>query len=154
MADSKQLPRVIVIGPGGGHLTEALLATEGVPMRRTIATFCLQHTRESLPDEELYCLIDPHGSLWKYTVNLVQSFVMLIKIRPRAVISTGGGMTIATCLLGKLLGARLVFIESGARVTTPSRTGRLMYRYADLFIVQWEPMLEHFPKAVYGGMLF
>jgi UDP-N-acetylglucosamine:LPS N-acetylglucosamine transferase len=79
---------------------------------------------------------------------------MLLRERPKAIISTGGGMSIATALLGKLLGVKLIYVESGARVTSPSRTGKLLYKYADLFIVQWEPMLKHFPKAVYGGMLF
>ena len=71
-----------------------------------------------------------------------------------AIVSTGGGMSIATCLLGKLLGVKLIYIESAARVRSPSRTGKMLYSVADLFIVQWEPMLEHFPKAVYGGALF
>ena len=69
------------------------------------------------------------------------------------VINTGGGMSIATSLLGKLLGAKLIYVESGARVSTPSRTGKLLYKYADLFIVQWKPLLKVFPDAVYGGVL-
>lgn len=154
MNDSGKLPKVIVIGPGGGHLAEAMLATEGVAMNRVVATYCEPHTRASMSGEQLRCLIDPHGSLWKYALNAAQALWMLLKDRPQAIVSTGGGMSIATCLLGKLLGAKLIYIESGARVRSPSKTGKLLYRYADLFIVQWEPMLEVFPKAVYGGVLF
>jgi UDP-N-acetylglucosamine:LPS N-acetylglucosamine transferase len=151
--DNSKLKRVVVLGAGGGHLTEALMAIEGVPMDRTIATFCLSHTRESLKSEKVYCLIDPHGNLFKYMINFVQSIILLLKVRPRYVINTGGGMTIATSLLGKLFGAKLIYVESGARVTTPSKTGKLLYKYADLFIVQWKPLLKHFPNAVYGGVL-
>jgi UDP-N-acetylglucosamine:LPS N-acetylglucosamine transferase len=147
------LKKVIVLGAGGGHLTEALAAIEGVPMDRTIATFCLSHTKASLVGEKIFCLIDPHGNLFKYIINLIQSFVLIVKIRPAFVINTGGGMTIATSIFGKLAGAKLIYIESGARVTTPSKTGKLLYKYADLFIVQWEPLLEHYPNAVYGGLL-
>lgn len=154
MVESKKpLAKVLLIGAGGGHLTEALLATEGVPMRRVIVTFCLKHTRDSLPGEKCFCLIDPHGSPWKYALNILQSIWLVAKERPNFVINTGGGMSIATSLLGKLIGAKLVYVESGARVTTPSRTGRLLYKYADLYIVQWKPLLKHFPKAVYGGVL-
>jgi len=148
-------PRVIVIGAGGGHLTEALLAMEGVPARRLIATFCLPHTHKSLPeDERITCLIDPHDNLFRYMINFLQSLWLVLRERPQAIVSTGGSLSIATSLLGKLIGAKLIYIESGARVTEPSRTGAFMYRFADLFIVQWEPLLKHFPKAVYGGMLF
>ena len=154
MPDSRTVPKVIVIGPGGGHLAEAMLATDGVLMERIVATYCEPHTRESMAGEQLRCLMDPHGSLWKYVVNAMQGLLMLLRDRPQAIVSTGGGLSIATALIGKLLGVKLIYVESGARVNSPSRTGKLLYRYADLFIVQWEPMLQHFPKAVYGGMLF
>ena len=150
---NKEIKKVIVLGAGGGHLTEALMAIDGVPMDRTIATFCLSHTKESLKDEKVFCLVDPHGSLLKYMLNLFQSLILLLKVRPSFVINTGGGMTIATSLLGKLFGAKLIYVESGARVNTPSKTGKLLYKYSDLFIVQWKPLLEYYPNAIYGGLL-
>lgn len=146
-------PRVILAGAGGGHLTEALLAVEGVRMKRTIATFCLPHTRDSLQGEVVYCLVDPHGSLLKYARNFLQSLWMVLRVRPHAVLSSGGGMTIAACLIGKFVGAKLIYVESGARVHTLSRTGKLLYRFADLFIVQWPPLAKQYPKAMYGGVL-
>jgi beta-1,4-N-acetylglucosaminyltransferase len=146
-------PRVIVIGAGGGHLLEALLATEGVPMRRVIATYRLPHTAKSLKGERCYFLVDPHGNLIKYLINAIQSLWMVLRERPHAVISTGGGISIATALFSKLFGSKLIYVESGARVRTPSRTGDLLYRFADLFIVQWEPMLQRYPNAVHGGVL-
>ena len=77
----------------------------------------------------------------------------MLRDRPEVVISTGAGMVIPTCLIAKLLGAKLVFIETAARVTTPSRTGKFLYRFADEFYVQWEPLLKVYPKAKYGGVL-
>jgi len=149
----KGLPRVLVIGAGGGHLTEALLATAGLNVRRSLVTFRLPHTETTLAGEKTYYLIDPHKSLWKFVINGFQSLWIIMRERPHAVINTGGGISIACSLLGKLVGARLIFIESGARVTTPSRTGKFLYKYSDLFIVQWKTMLEHYPDAVYGGAL-
>jgi len=152
-AKVKSLPKVLVIGAGGGHLTEALLATDGVPMQRVIVTFRLRHTDRLLRSEKRYYLIDPHTSWWKFAVNGLQSLYIIARERPTAIINTGGGISLACSLLGKLLGAKLIFIESGARVTTPSKTGRFLYRYADLFIVQWQPVLKHYPKAILGGPL-
>lgn len=149
----KGVPRVLVIGAGGGHLTEALLATEGLNVRRTLVTFRLPHTKATLAGEKTYYLIDPHKSIWKFLLNGIQSIWVIVRERPHAVINTGGGISIACSLLGKLVGAKLIFIESGARVTTPSRTGRFLYRHSDLFIVQWKAMLKHYPDAVYGGAL-
>lgn len=146
-------PRVVILGAGGGHLLEAQLATRGVPMRRVFATFRLPHTPANMKGERCYYLVDPHGSLLKYAWNLLQSLWLVLRERPHAVINTGGGMTIATSLLGKMFGAKLIYIESAARVHNPSKTGRLLYPYADLFLVQWEPLVRVLPKARYGGPL-
>ena len=154
LTESKpKAPRVILVGAGGGHLTEALLAVEGLRIKRTIATFCLPHTRSSLEGEVVYCLIDPHGSLPKYIKNFFQSLWMILRVRPHAVLSSGGGMSISACLIGKFVGAKVIYVESGARVDTLSKTGELLYRFADIFIVQWRPLAERYPKAIYGGVL-
>lgn len=51
---------------------------------------------------------------------------------------------------------KIVYIESFARVDSPSLTGKIMYKLklANLFIVQWEEMLKFFPNAVVGGRIF
>ncbi len=90
----------------------------------------------------------------KFIKTFFQSFKILLKEKPHYIISTGALITFPICLLGKLLGKRVIYIESFARVNTASLTGKLMYRIADLFIVQWEEMLEIFPKAIYGGGIF
>lgn len=90
----------------------------------------------------------------KFIKNFLRSFYILLKEKPNSIISTGALATYPTCLLGKLMGKQIIYIESFARVNSASLTGKLMYRISDLFIVQWEEMLEIFPKAVYGGGIF
>jgi hypothetical protein len=47
-----------------------------------------------------------------------------------------------------------VFIESFSRINSPSMTGRIIFRIADLFIVQWRGLLKFYgAKAIYGGEL-
>lgn len=146
-------PIAIVIGAGGGHLTEALLATKGLIIPRTIVTFKLPHTDTSLCNENCYYVVDPHKNFLKFILNAFQSLLIILKVRPCVVINTGGGISIACSLFGKLIGARLIFIESGARVQSPSKTGKFLYRFSDLFIVQWKSLLLYYPNAVYGGAL-
>lgn len=144
---------VCIICSAGGHLSEALAATVQVKSNKYYVTYDESHVRERLKGEEVYYVVDPHVSLFLYLKNALQSLHILLRKRPRVVISNGAGIALATCLLAKFAGSKLVFIENGARVTTPSRTGKLVYKFADLFIVQWKPMLKHYPKAVYGGPL-
>lgn len=41
-----------------------------------------------------------------------------------------------------------------ARIKSPSKTGKFLYKFVDLFIVQWEELLKFYPKAVYGGKIY
>ena len=52
------------------------------------------------------------------------------------VITTGVLAVIPLCLLAKLFGRKLIYIESFAKVTSPTETGKLMYKFADRFYVQ------------------
>jgi hypothetical protein len=50
-------------------------------------------------------------------------------------------------VLGKLMGASTVFVETGGTVE-PSLAGRLCYPFSDLFLVQWPEKLKAFPRAI------
>ncbi len=145
--------KVCVICSAGGHLTEALLAVAALTEEYYLITFRQKHVGARQSGKKVYFVIDPHTSLFKFAVNCMQSLWLFLRKRPKVVITTGAGIAVPTCLIAKLFGAKLLVIETGARVTTPSRTGRLLYKYADLFIVQWEPLLQVYPKAIYGGVL-
>ena len=54
---------------------------------------------------------------------------------------------IPICLISKLMGKKLIYIESFAKVTSPTETGKLLYKFADQFYVQWKPMLKFYPKG-------
>lgn len=87
-------------------------------------------------------------------VNLIRSFRIFLKEKPDAVISTGVLAVIPICLIAKLFGKKLIYIESFAKITSPTETGKLLYQFADQFYVQWEEMLKVYPKAIYKGGIY
>ena len=91
--------------------------------------------------------------LWMIA-NAFKSLAIFLKEKPDVVISTGVLAMIPLCLLAKLFGKKLIFIESFAKVTSPTETGRFLYQYADQFYVQWEPMLKFYPNAIYLGGIY
>jgi len=142
-----------VVCSAGGHLTEATIATASLQYPKYFVTYKLPHIQETLKSQEVYFISNPHTYLYKYPKNFFQSIWLYLKKRPAFILSTGSGMAIATCLIGKIFGSKIIFVENGSRVNLPSSTGKLLYRFSDLFIVQWEPLLKYYPKAVYGGLL-
>lgn len=84
----------------------------------------------------------------------VNSLFLFIKYRPNYVITTGTMVAIPMTLLAKLFRRKLIYIETFDRVNDGTRTGKLIYRFADLFIIQWKELENVYPKAVYGGSIY
>ena len=84
----------------------------------------------------------------------IKSFFIILKEKPTHIIADGAFVTVPPMLIGRLFGKRIVFFETTARVSSPSLTGKLAYRFfADLFIVQYDSMLNVYPKAQVGSVL-
>lgn len=89
-----------------------------------------------------------------WLIGAILSFYVAIVEKPDVVITTGAGVVVFVCVFAKVLGAKLIFIESMARIERPTLTARMLYPFADLFFVQWPGLLKCFPKAKYAGRLF
>jgi len=137
----------------GGHLSEALSSIVEADVDTYFVTKRDEHVARRLNDYNVYYVNDPHTSLAGFVVNGFRSLFIFWKQRPKIVLSTGSGIALATCMLGKLFGSKIIYIESGARVVAPSKTGKFMYKYADVFYVQWKSMLKVYPDAIYVGGL-
>lgn len=87
-------------------------------------------------------------------VNAVKSIIIFLQEKPDIVITTGVLAMIPLCLIAKLFGKKLIYIESFAKVSSPTETGRFLYKFADRFYVQWKPMLQFYPKAIYLGGIY
>ena len=90
----------------------------------------------------------------KLFLNSLESYRILRKENPDVIITTGAGDVFPTCLMGRIKDCRIVFLETFARVSEPSLVGRLLPPLADLTLVQWEPMLRYYRKAVYSGPIY
>ncbi len=93
-----------------------------------------------------------------FLIHFLKLFFKASKVihaeKPDAIISTGALVTYPFCVFTKLRGGKVIYIESFARVNNGSLTGKLVYPIADLFLVQWEPLLKVYKKAKYVGGIF
>lgn len=146
--------KICLVCSPGGHLTEMqrlMPAFEGKDY------FFVTHKSEySRHLERAYFIGYKEGYIRERITWLKTIFIalrILLKERPDVVISTGGGeIAVPFCYVGKFLGAKVVLIETLTRITTKSAAGKLIYPLADLFLVQWEPLLKKYgKKAQYWG---
>lgn len=92
--------------------------------------------------------------LFRMIVNSIKTIKILLIENPDIIISTGALATIPLCLFGKLFRKKIIFIESFAKINSPTLTGKLVYKFADQFYVQWEEMRKIYPNAIYKGGIY
>ncbi|MBE2234535.1 MAG: hypothetical protein IAE85_13670 [Anaerolinea sp.] len=90
---------------------------------------------------------------WHTLRSLAQLLPILRQVRPQAVLANGPALAVPAALLGKCFGAVIIYVESASRVQQMSTSGRLVYPFADLFIVQWPALQAKHRKAIYAGRL-
>jgi len=89
---------------------------------------------------------------FKFFTQFALSVFYAIRLRPRAVISTGAGNVVLFCYLAWALGAKIYHVDNLAQVVHPSIAGRALYPIASGFYVQWKDLLKCYgPKAQYQG---
>ena len=151
--------KICISCSAGGHFSEALRATQDIKHNKYYVTYRTAPLEEFSKNNKVYFITHPRHCTFilrtlLFIKNIIESLLVLLKERPDLIISTGADVAVATCIIGKLLGKKLIYVESGGYVKSKSLSGRIIYPFADLFIVQWEPALKNFPEAQYGGPLF
>jgi UDP-N-acetylglucosamine:LPS N-acetylglucosamine transferase len=141
----------------GGHLEQLLMLA---PLMEKYPSFLVtEHTSYRIKiNIETYQMLQVNRKevslLPRMIVNSFHSLYLLWKKKPDLIICTGVLAMIPLCLLGKVFGAKLVFIESFAKIDSPTLTGKFLYKYADQFYVQWEGMKKFYPNAIYLGGIY
>ena len=154
--------RVIFISSTGGHFSELMMLKPvfkdydfHLITEKTKSTISL---KDEYKDRMHYLVYGTRYHkvryFFKVVWNTIKSLGLFIKIRPHAIVTTGTHTAMPMCIIGKLFGAKIVFIETYANVYTPTGSGKFIYKFADKFIVQWEEMLKVYPKATYLGGIF
>lgn len=154
--------KVLFIASTGGHLTELMQLKPmfekydyHIITERTKVNLALRDKYKKRINFVIFGSKDHKFSyIFKLLANCFIELGLYIKIRPKYIVSTGAHIAGPMCLIGKIFGSKIIFIETIANMNTKTVTGKLVYKFADLFLVQWEDMLKLYPKAKYFGSLF
>lgn len=153
---------VLFISSTGGHLEE-LLQLE--PMFKDYNYYLVtEKTKSNLflkdkyKDKVSYLVYGTRKKILVYPfillINCFKSLFIYFKHCPDYIITTGTHTAGPMCCIGKILGSKIIYIETFANMVTKTATGRLIYPISDKFIVQWDSMKKLYPKADVGGWIF
>ena len=150
--------KVLFCASAGGHYTELLQLQPLIEKYNGVVV--TERTKVS-ENSKIPTKYVPYSSrnegftyLFKFLYVCVLSVLYFIQYRPQAIISTGVHSTLPLCAIGWLFRRKIIYIETVAVIDEPTRTGKVMYRLASTFYIQWEDLLKVYPDAIYGGVLF
>ena len=161
MAKEKK-KKVLFIASTGGHLSELMQLRPlfdyydyRIITEKTPSNLSLKDKYKKKVSFVIYGTKDHNFTyLFKLFFNCWIELFNYIKFRPKYIVTTGAHIAGPMCCIGKLFGSKIIFIETFANINTKTITGKLVYKFADLFLVQWEDMLELYPNAKYWGSVF
>ena len=148
--------KVCLVGSSGGHLTHLyMLKPFWQDKERFWVTFDKADAQSILADERMIpCFYPTNRNLKNLIRNTRLAWKVLRKEKPDVIISSGAAVAVPFFYLGKLFGAKTVYIEVFDRIDGPTMTGKLVHPIVDLFVVQWEEMKKVYPKAINLGSIF
>lgn len=155
--------KVMFISSAGGHFNELLMLknmfkkynyqiiTEKTPSTKNLKNkYGRKNTKFLLYSTRKNIITFP----FKLLINTIKSFIYYLKFKPKYIVTTGAGTSGPMCKIGHIFGSKIIFIETFANSKTPTITGKHVYKFADMFIVQWESMLKVYENATYGGWIY
>lgn len=146
--------RVLAVASGGGHWVQLRRISPAFAAHDLRYVTVNESYRADAPDHTVYIVRD--STRWDKLGMLVLGFQLLsifLRVRPQVVVSTGAAPGCLAIFLGRVFGARTIWLDSIANVDEVSMSGRLVRRAAGLWLTQW-PHLATEDGPEYAGRVF
>jgi beta-1,4-N-acetylglucosaminyltransferase len=150
----EQVSRILLVCSPGGHLLQ-LLSMEPAyrDYEQSWVTLRGADSEYLLAGRDVVFAHGPTNRSPRMALrNVGVAWRTLRSRKPDVVLSTGAALAVPCFLMGRLLGCRVVYVESLTRTSRLSLSGRLVYPLAHAFFVQW-PTTTRLRRAVYAGSI-
>ncbi len=149
------MAKILLVSSTGGHLSE-LMQLRDLNKKHELVMV----TEDKIKRSEIsyYLKYGSRNEGLKYFnvffSNIVRARKIIRKERPDVLISTGAHTCVPFFWWAKIYGVKSIYIESYAKVDSPSLTYKLIKLFVDEVVVQHESMLEVYPEAKYLGGVY
>jgi len=153
------MKKICLISSSGGHFEQLLMLKQ---LEKDYKIFIVtEKTKYNKDDKKINYFISQVNRkeilfFPKMIGIMIKSLFIFLKEKPDVVISTGVLAAIPMLFIGHVFKKKVIYIESFAKISSPTMTGNLVYKkkWADQFYVQWETMKEFYPDAICEGGIY
>ncbi len=142
--------KILAVASGGGHWVELLRLRPAFEGHELVYMSTNESFAATVQGAEYHNI--PDFSRWdKFRIPSVawKIYKKLRAIRPDVIITTGAAPGVIALFMGKLLGAKTVWVESICHAEKISVSGKIVQLFADRVYTQWEHLSD--AKFVYAG---
>jgi len=145
---------VLVVASAGGHLSEALCALSLVEAELHLV--CNKNMLDNTRFKRIHTIRDSQYNPFVHAFNFARALWVFLTVRPDSMFSTGGPICLPFALVAKMTRTKFVYLDTMARVTSLSNTGRIIEKYGlcDVFLCQWKVIAEQHESVEYCGTVF
>jgi UDP-N-acetylglucosamine:LPS N-acetylglucosamine transferase len=145
--------KICLAASAGGHIGQLLKLSESCNGYDTFYVTTTKVMREKLQQNGRVYVVGEcnRQHLIRVVKVLMRCIRILLRERPNVVISTGAAVGCIACFLGKLLSAKVIWIDSITNVEQISLSGRMVKYISDLFLVQWPELANRYRNVKYVG---
>ena len=134
----KQL-KLLAVASGGGHWVQLRRVAPAFANCDITYVTVEPSYHQQVGDADFKLVVD--ATRWnklKLVIMLFQIIWILLRVRPDVVISTGAAPGFFALRIGKLIGARTIWLDSIANIEHVSMSGQKIGPHASLWLTQWE----------------
>ena len=146
--------KLLAISSGGGHWVQLLRLRPAFERHQTTYATVSPDYRSDIADAPFFSI--PDATRWdklKIIRSAVKILILICRVRPSVIISTGALPGFLALRIGKQMGVRTIWVDSIANVDVLSLSGQRIGPHADLWLTQWEHLAESNGPYYRGAVL-
>lgn len=154
--EHQKVKRLLAVSSGGGHwvqLQRMSKAFEGCDVSWVTVR---EGYRVDLQDQTDRFFVIPDATRWNkigLVILLFRVMVVIIKVRPHAIVTTGAAPGLLALMIGRLIGCKTCWIDSIANMEEMSLSGKKAKRWATLWLTQWPHLSSEDGPEYHGSVL-
>lgn len=146
--------RLLAIASGGGHWIQLLRLRPAFEEYEVVFVSMLESYAEQVGDARFHLVPDASRfDLKGFAPVFFKALRVILKERPAAIVTTGSAPMLAFIVLGRLFGARTLWVDSIANSERMSSSGRLARKLAHQVVSQWPEVAEAEGVPHWGGVI-